>query len=226
MTSKIKIALIGDNVSVDNLEEQVLQQTARKLKLDCQYDRLDSDAFQRLSPDDMSSFDAFWVGSGPFKNDNGVFEAIKFARINNFPLLATCLGSKYIVWEFAKNVLDEDPREYRKYVTVSDEETDHVDLIIKPNTSAFDCYTHDEVSEAVRLQFKMNEEKLNELFSYNFVYSGEDEEGTTKIIEFIENDFYLATLFSPQLTQRRNMTYPLAKGLLQAAVEHKSYFVH
>lgn len=50
--------------------------------------------------------DALWIAPGsPYKNDEAVYQVIRWARENNFPLLGTCGGFQYMVVEYAKNVI-------------------------------------------------------------------------------------------------------------------------
>jgi CTP synthase (UTP-ammonia lyase) len=50
--------------------------------------------------------DAVWVVPGtPYRDVNAVLEAIRHARENGQPLLATCGGFQHVVLEFARNVL-------------------------------------------------------------------------------------------------------------------------
>lgn len=52
------------------------------------------------------TFEGFWFTPGsPYKNDDGVYEAIRWARENDFPALGTCGGFQYMIVEYAKNVL-------------------------------------------------------------------------------------------------------------------------
>jgi CTP synthase (UTP-ammonia lyase) len=52
------------------------------------------------------AFQGFWIAPGsPYKNDEGVYKLIRWARENNFPLFGTCGGFQYMLIEYARNVL-------------------------------------------------------------------------------------------------------------------------
>jgi CTP synthase (UTP-ammonia lyase) len=53
-----------------------------------------------------STFQALWITPGsPYKDDEAVYQTIRWARENNFPVLGTCGGFQYMVVEFARNVI-------------------------------------------------------------------------------------------------------------------------
>lgn len=51
-------------------------------------------------------FHGLWIVPGsPYEDDSSVFDTIRWARENNFPLLGSCGGFQYMVIEYARNVL-------------------------------------------------------------------------------------------------------------------------
>ena len=53
----------------------------------------------------LDSFDGLWVLPGtPYRDDDAVFAAIRFAREQGMPMLGTCGGFQYMAVEFARNV--------------------------------------------------------------------------------------------------------------------------
>jgi len=54
---------------------------------------------------DLNNIDGLWVVPGsPYRDNEAVFEAIRYARESGVPLLGTCSGFQYTVIEFARNV--------------------------------------------------------------------------------------------------------------------------
>lgn len=54
----------------------------------------------------QDKFHGFWIVPGsPYLDDSAVYETIRWARENNFPLLGSCGGFQYMVVEYARNVL-------------------------------------------------------------------------------------------------------------------------
>jgi CTP synthase (UTP-ammonia lyase) len=52
----------------------------------------------------IDSFDALWVLPGtPYRDDDVVYAAIRFAREQGLPVLGTCGGFQYMAVEFARN---------------------------------------------------------------------------------------------------------------------------
>src|SRR5687768_12642566 len=63
---------------------------------------------EKLSPNFLADhfYEGFWIAPGsPYKNDEGVYALIRWARENNFPLFGICGGFQYMIVEYARNVL-------------------------------------------------------------------------------------------------------------------------
>lgn len=84
------------------------------------YTHREIDAAMRLVPDGVElrwvatdgeearridSFDGLWVLPGtPYRDDDAVYAAIRFAREQGMPMLGTCGGFQYMAVEFARSV--------------------------------------------------------------------------------------------------------------------------
>src|SRR5690606_1000057 len=56
--------------------------------------------------EDLVGYDAIWVvPASPYKNPEGAFIAIRYARENSIPFLGTCGGFQHAMIEYARNVL-------------------------------------------------------------------------------------------------------------------------
>ncbi len=102
------IALVGD------FNEQVLAHVAilktielvkKNLDIHINWQWLETDNISGDYTQGFSKFSAFWVVPGsPYKNMEGVLNAIRFARENNLPFLGTCGGFQHALIEYARNV--------------------------------------------------------------------------------------------------------------------------
>jgi CTP synthase (UTP-ammonia lyase) len=71
-------------------------------------------------------FQGFWIAPGsPYRDDSAVYQTIRWARENDFPILGSCGGFQYMVVEYARNVLgfldarheESDPEASHKVIT-------------------------------------------------------------------------------------------------------------
>src|ERR1700681_764391 len=93
------IALVGDfnkQILAHVAILQMIELVNKELNADIRWQWLKTD---KISGDDtqvFSEFSAFWVVPGsPYKNMEGVLNAIRFARENNLPFLGTCGGFQH-----------------------------------------------------------------------------------------------------------------------------------
>ncbi|NUA44591.1 CTP synthase [Dickeya solani] len=87
-----RIALIGDYTPAVTAHQAIppaLDLAAHQLGLTVQYHWIDS---ERLSPaSQLDAFDAVWcVPASPYRHDDNILQAIRFARETHIPFLGTC----------------------------------------------------------------------------------------------------------------------------------------
>jgi len=106
MSSPLHLSLVGD-YRADAVAHQAIplaiERASRRLNLIVETNWIATD---HLEQTDLTRSDAVWVVPGsPYRNDNGVFETLRWARESGKPFLGSCGGFQYAVIEYARNVL-------------------------------------------------------------------------------------------------------------------------
>lgn len=202
------------------------------LKLDIQW--IATDLLEDSRELNLSNFDALWCAPGsPYKSAQGAMNAIQFARENNYPFLGTCGGFQHVVLEFARDVLglseiqqtDFDP--YTPNIFISALSCSLIGetrkIMLTANTKAANIYELENTVERYNCNFGLNDQFKNQMVTYGYVVSGTDEMGETRILELPQNNFFIATLFQPQLSSTPENPHNLILAYLKIANEfHKS----
>ncbi len=188
---------------------------------------LDTETCKGLGQSDLSSFDAFWIAPGsPYKSMEGALRVIRYARVNDAPLLGTCGGFQHVALEYARNVLgfsDAQHAEYDPYASrlfIKELECSlagqSMPVNIAPGSVAARAYGATEATERYYCDFGLNLDYLGELQAGGMVVSGADADGEPRIIELPGLRFFVATLFVPQTKSTRERPHPLVVAFLDA----------
>ncbi len=221
--SSLKIGLIGDYREGYLPHEKAIDGlviSSDTLGIAISYEWIPTSSAMVHDKDFMSQFHGFWAGSGPYESNEGTLAAIAYARKNKIPLLGTCSGFKYMVYEFALHVLDKE--NYTEYIGKNNCGTDYRDVYLATfNTSKMHTYySNAHCIEKSHCSFSITESKLSELC---------ENELEMAAIDLLTNDviaieakepgvFYLATLYLPQLTHNKERLNPCLEQLIKAAL--------
>ncbi|WP_373963967.1 CTP synthase C-terminal region-related (seleno)protein [Kosakonia sacchari] len=226
----LRIALVGD-YSHDVVAHQAIplaiDDAAAVLEITADYDWLPTSEIN--SDEDLVGYDAIWVVPGsPYKNANGAFIAIKYARENAVPFLGTCGGFQHAVIEYARNVLG--------WADAAHAETENVGRMVitpltcalvdqngaielRPNTLIARAYGRELIEEAYRCSFGVAEGFARELESGDLRVTGWDEDGEIRAVELVTHPFFVATLFQHERAALAGRPVPLVQAMLRAACE-------
>lgn len=226
----LRLALVGD-YSHDVVAHQAIplaiDDAAAVLEITADYDWLPTSEIN--SDEDLVGYDAIWVVPGsPYKNANGAFIAIKYARENAVPFLGTCGGFQHAVIEYARNVLG--------WADAAHAETENVGRMVitpltcalvdqngaielRPNTLIARAYGRELIEEAYRCSFGVAEEFARELESGDLRVTGWDEDGEIRAVELVTHPFFVATLFQHERAALAGRPVPLVQAMLRAACE-------
>jgi CTP synthase (UTP-ammonia lyase) len=189
-------------------------------------------------PGKLESFDGLWASAGsPYKSFDGMLKGIEFARVHDWPFLATCAGFQYTLIECARNVLG------IKDATTAEEDPGATNIVIYPVSCAVPHRAKNApklsgVVPKIRLRpgsylaGYYGQEVIEEEFFCNYevnpdfewtameagfpvVARGAHEE--CRAIESPAHLFFIATLFQPQLSSRAEKPHPLVVAFVQAA---------
>ncbi|WP_313487128.1 CTP synthase [Pseudescherichia sp.] len=224
----LRIALVGDynpDVVAHQAIPLAIDDAAAVQELIADYDWLATDEI--ASADDLVGYDAIWVvPASPYKNAQGAFTAIRYARENGVPFLGTCGGFQHALIEYARNVMGwddaahaETDSEGRMVVTPLAcslvEQTGTIEL--RPNTLISRAYGKDAIDEGYHCNYGVAPEFAAELDKRDLRVTGWDEEGEVRAVELVTHPFFVATLFQHERAALSGRPAPLVHALLRVA---------
>lgn len=221
--------------------ENALNFSASHLNINMKINRLESNDLLHHKGENLCLLDdsdgIIIPGGFGQRGCEGKIAAIKFARENNIPILAICLGFQLVVIEFARNVMhmkDATSEEFDvdsetkviKYMNYNENEHakssmrlgDHKVLLTKDSRTK-DIYDNKAlIYERFRHRYGVNEKyiKSMQLAGLSFVGTDSSEEIMCNI-ELQDHPFFIATQYHPELTARPDHPHCLFTELLRNA---------
>lgn len=226
----LRIALVGDHSDTVLAHQAIplaIDDAAAVLDIVVQYDWLDTPTI--TSADDLAGYDAIWVVPGsPYKNAEGAFTAIRYARENSIPFLGTCGGFQHAIIEYARNVMgwadaahaetDSSGWMVIDALTCSlVEKTDAIEL--RSNTLVHRAYGRDVIQEGYHCNYGIAPAFARELEHQPLRVTGWDEEGDIRVVELTTHPFFVATLFQHERNALEGRPAPLVQAFLHAAAQ-------
>jgi len=86
-----------------------------------------------------------------------------------------------------------------------------------PGSQAHRIYGKDEATEVFACNYGLNEAFEDQIESKELRVSGNDEDGTVRMVELPEHPFFISTLFVPQVVSQAGKPHPLIVAYLEAA---------
>ena len=83
-------------------------------------------------------------------------------------------------------------------------------------------YDAERVTEKFNCQYSLNEGFRTQLEKSGLKCSGTNDDGDVRVIELPSHNFFLATLFQPQLSSSRQAVHPIIAAFMQAANDQAS----
>jgi CTP synthase (UTP-ammonia lyase) len=228
----IKIGVIGDYDGRPShiATNEAIKHCALYLGLRQETQWISTDSIENGSGQSLNGFDALWCAPGsPYKSAQGAMNAIQFARENNYPFMGTCGGFQHVVLEFARDVLhlseiksvDFNPYTPNLFISalscslIGETRT----IFLTKDTKVAQMYGAKQLEERYNCNFGLNDQFRNQLVQHGFVVAGTDETGNTRILELLQNKFFIATLFQPQLSSTPENPHKLILAYLKSAEE-------
>jgi CTP synthase (UTP-ammonia lyase) len=189
-------------------------------------------------PGKLESFDGLWASAGsPYKSFEGMLKGIEFARVHDWPFLATCGGFQYTLIECARNVLG------LKDATTAEEDPNSTSAIIYPISCAVPNraigapklsgtvpqirlrpgsylarhYGREVIEEEFFCNYEVNPDFEWTAMEAGFPVVARGANHECRAIESPTHLFFIATLFQPQLSSRADNPHPLVIAFLEAA---------
>ncbi len=213
MSRLIVIGIIGDFESErpsHKATNEALNHSAEYLNMNIDIQWLPTESLERNVEESISKFDGLWCAPGEYKSANGAINAIRFARENDYPFIGTCGGFQYMVIEYARNKLGLKDVQHAEY------DPDAADLIITPlscslageiqkvfinkTSRIYEYYNKMEVEERFTCRFGINPDYRKLIDESGFKIAATDEHGEVRVLDLVQNRFFAATLFQPQLS--------------------------
>ncbi len=172
----------------------------------------------------------------------GKFEAVKFARENDYPFLGICLGMQCAVIEYAHNVLgykDANSTEMAlntpyPVIDLMENQKNITDMggtmrlgayecKVKRSTNAYDAYQTDLVQERHRHRYEFNNEYLDIYEKTGMIASGHNPEtGLVEIMELPEHKWFVGVQFHPEYSSTVLKPHPIFLSFIKASINNIS----
>lgn len=242
MTEAVRIGILGDfnpDFRSHHATNDSLQHAAKKLGYPVESVWIPTPSLLDSDPKvALEKFDGLWAAPGsPYKSFDGMLSGIKFARVHDWPFLATCGGFQYTLIECARNVIgiedattaEEDPKAkniviYPVSCAVPNRAPDAPKLSgkvpkirLRPGSYLAAHYRKEAVEEEFFCNYEVNPEFewLAMEAGFPIVARGAAEE--CRAIESPAHLFFIATLFQPQLSSTAAKPHPLVVAFVAAA---------
>jgi CTP synthase len=238
----IRVAMVGKYVNLADSYVSVnhsLHHAAANLKVGLELKWIDSEKFEKESPEQLRSFDGVVIPGGFGKRGSeGKIAVADFTRVNDIPYLGLCFGFQLATVAFARSVagmkkansteLDPDTPEpvvdlLPEQASVSDlggtMRLGGHDIRLKEGTMARRIYGSDVIRRRHRHRFEINPKLRTVLEQKGAVYSGFSDGGLrAEILEFPRNRFYMATQFHPEFSSRPGSPEQVFEAFMEAVV--------
>lgn len=233
---QLKIGIIGDR----NPEfpphlktEEALDNAAHVLQVNLDVRWLPTLSLERDFEATLEGFDALWCAPGsPYQSLEGALNAIQFARERDRIFIGTCGGFQHVVLEYARHVLgfeDAAHAEYDPYASrlfISPLSCSLVGqtlrIHIQEKSRSFEIYQQRDIEETYYCNFGLNPDYQSNLDRGGLRVVGVDDRQEARILELSDRQFFIATLFVPQLTSSPTQPHPLILAYLKAAAVYQS----
>jgi CTP synthase (UTP-ammonia lyase) len=230
LTPDLRIALVGDRSDTVLAHQAIplaIDDAAAVLERAVQYDWLNTADI--TGAEDFAAYDGIWVvPASPYKNAEGAFAAIRYARENGIPFLGTCGGFQHAIIEYARNVMgwadaahaetDSSGRMVIDALTCSlVEKTDGIEL--RSNTIVHRAYGREVIQEGYHCNYGIAPAFARELEHQPLQVTGWDDEGEIRVVELTTHPFFVATLFQHERNALEGRPAPLVQAFLHAAAQ-------
>lgn len=246
MSPAVRIGILGDfntGFPSHHATNASLQHAAKKFQMKIESEWVPTRSLMAADAEKkLESFDGLWASPGsPYQSFDGMLRGIEFARLRNWPFLATCGGFQYTLIEVARNVLniaDADSAEnnseskniviYPVACAVPNRAAGAPKLSgavpeirLRPGSFLQSFYGRDKeaITEEFFCNFEVNPEFEWMAMEAGFTVSARGTQGEIRAIESPAHQFYIATLFQPQLASSEGKPHPLVVAFAQTSAE-------
>lgn len=240
----VSIGIVGKYVSLQDAYLSVAESLRhagyeRQTDIDIKWinsEHVNSDNYEKT----LGELDGIVVPGGfGERGVEGKILAMKFARVNNVPVLGICLGMQLATVEFARNVIglerahsrELDPNTPHPIIDLMPEQKDVIDLggtlrlgsfpcELKEGTIAKALYNKELISERHRHRYEFNNAYKEQLEAHGMVFSGASPDGRlVEMVELKDHPYFMGVQFHPEFLSRPTRPHPLFQGLIDASLK-------
>ena len=182
--------------------------------------------------DEIMQSDGIIIPGGYFnKIPELEIKALSYAKKNNIPTLAICLGMELMVLEalqseagIKKATSEEFLKNSKEKVYIKNKDSKTVlgakTIYINKNTKIENIYKKSEISERFRYDYSFNYEYLKQLNDTKLIVSSAIKEPKNiTSVERIENNFYIGVQFHPEYKSRPLRPHPLFVEFVKSCIK-------
>lgn len=191
---------------------------------------LPTESLEAAVDKNLCKFDGLWCAPGEYNSMEGALRAIRYVRENNIPFIGTCQGFQHMVIEYVRNKLGIKDAQHVEFnpeapnliiTTLSCSfvgETRKV--IIQKGSRVSSYYAAEATYERFTCNSGINPSYRKMIDDSGCSIVGTDENGEIRILDLLTNNFFIATLFQPQLSLARENPHKL----ILAFLTHSQHF--
>ncbi len=208
MHSVTRVALIGDFSEQHKAHQAIPKALAGASGGGAESVWIPTDAISKT--DALAEFQGVWCVPGmPYRNPEGVLNAIRYARMSRTPFLGTSAGFQYAILEFARHVLGLSEAEHQKSnpkcalpliaplaVAMAGVKSR---VRFTPGSTLSRAYGRTDSVEEYRCSFGVNGRYRRLLEGRDLMVAAVDDQDDIRAVELDGHPFFIATLFQPEL---------------------------
>ncbi|MGH8177350.1 MAG: CTP synthase C-terminal region-related (seleno)protein [Steroidobacter sp.] len=228
----IRVALIGDHSPAVVAHRGIplaLAAAAAELGMSIAPDWLHTSTLAADIAEQLGPYAAIWcVPGSPYANTDGALAAIRFARVSPRPFLGTCGGFQHALLEYAN----------AEWGVAAPKHAELDSTAVNPVIAKLDCslvnvsrtmrfapgsklalaYGRESASEEYQCSYGLNPRYAAQLDRGDLRATAWDADNEVRGVELADHPFYVATLFQPERAALRQVTPPLVKAFVRAAM--------
>lgn len=219
MNKKIKIAVIGDFNYTYNTHHAInlaIGHASDFLEIDCDFYWIKALQFSELRPTELKKYDAFWISSGPYKDNSSVDAVIQELINQQKPVLITGEAFANFI-EVIASVYQMNPLE-TKIISenlVKNNLFERIEIV--PNSFQLrEIYKRHSRTELTANRYSLYPKFLNKLNDSVLDIEAYNQFNDPEIVSLKNKNFFVVSACCPQISSMRDIPHPLIYTFLKA----------
>ena len=174
-------------------------------------------------------YNGIWIVPGsPYKNEEGVYRIIRFARENDVPIMGSCVGFQYMIVEYAKNVLqikdagheESDSNSIFIIAKLSCSLKGRQELVSIPDKKSwlYKVIGGESITGKYYCNYGLNPTFQEQLAQPPLMFTAFSPTGEVRAFELSTHRFFMGTLFQPSLDSSRENPNPIIVSFFKACL--------